>query len=172
MNLHLLFVHFPIALLIVYALLEIISIKKLQSLTYWFYIKGTLVISGVISAFITLQTGEMIEGKFKYLKDLVEKHSDWATFSTWLFAIVAVSYAVMWVNKEWNLQGKTIKYITPVWNMLSKLAVYVQKRPVIFVLALIGLVGISVTGALGGAISQGPDVDPVVHFVYYLFFTK
>jgi hypothetical protein len=172
MNLHFIFVHFPIALMTLYAFLELVSVKKLRNLPYWLYIKATIAITSAVSAVITLQTGDAIEGKFRYVRDLVEVHSSWADASTAIFLVIAAGYAVSWINNEWKVNTVSIRYFSPVWTVATKLSAVILKRPVIFLLALAGLVCISITGALGGAISQGPDIDPIVHFVYHLFFTK
>ena len=37
-------------------------------------------------------------------------------------------------------------------------------------IALVGIVVITITGALGGAIVYGPEVDPIVSVIYHLFF--
>ena len=57
MNLHPIFVHFPIALFTLYALLECARFKKLQEQTYYFYLKAFLVITGGLAssaAYITM----------------------------------------------------------------------------------------------------------------------
>jgi uncharacterized membrane protein len=45
-NVHPLLVHFPIALLVVYSLLEWVPLKKLANLSSWFYIKATFLFFG------------------------------------------------------------------------------------------------------------------------------
>lgn len=37
-------------------------------------------------------------------------------------------------------------------------------------LALLGIIAVTITGALGGAISHGANTDPVVQMIYNLFF--
>jgi hypothetical protein len=37
-------------------------------------------------------------------------------------------------------------------------------------LALLGIIAVTITGALGGAIAHGADTDPVVQMIYSLFF--
>ncbi len=53
---------------------------------------------------------------------------------------------------------------------LVKIAKWIINTRVSFILALIGIVGITITGTLGGAMVHGPEVDPFVSFVYHLFF--
>jgi len=57
MNVHPIFVHFPIALLTIYALLELIQFKKVTSWNPWFYIKASFVVFGAIGTYAALFTG-------------------------------------------------------------------------------------------------------------------
>ena len=172
MNFHLIFVHFPIALFTIYALLELISINKINQLSYWFFIKAVLVIIGSISAYFTLETGSLIEGKFSYLHDLVNVHSDWATISTIIFSLIAAAYGIAWINREWHFDLRQTGLFSGIWGSATVISKFILKRLIVFILALAGLIAITITGALGGAISQGPTIDPVVNFVYHLYFTK
>lgn len=60
--------------------------------------------------------------------------------------------------------------VKKIWIAIKKHTGYVLRSPFLPFLALIGLIAITMTGALGGAIVYGPNVDPVVKFVYSLFF--
>lgn len=172
MNFHVIFVHFPIALFTIYALLELVSIKKLNELSYWFYVKAVLVITGAASALITLQTGDAVEDQYHNFRALVEIHSTWAGIATAIFAVMAVVYAVVWINRQWHLDQRVQGSLSKAWNLLTKLSVFILKRWVLVILALLGLIAITFTGALGGAIAKGPDIDPIVYFIYHLYFVK
>lgn len=63
-NIHPLLVHFPIALLTVYSLLEAVPLKRIQKLPYWFYVKAVLLITGTISILPTILAGLVIEDQF------------------------------------------------------------------------------------------------------------
>ncbi|QQR83977.1 hypothetical protein IPJ72_02140 [Candidatus Peregrinibacteria bacterium] len=87
-NLHPLFVHFPIALFSLYALLELIPSKKVRNNTTVFFIKLFLLLSGTLSAWPTLMSGESIEHMFSsdpMLNGVVEMHSLWASTSVAIF---------------------------------------------------------------------------------------
>lgn len=161
-------VHFPIALLTLYACLEIISIKRLQALPYWWYIKALIVIAGSLSSFVTLETGSLIEHDFSFVRNVVEVHSLWGYITSFIFAVLAIGYLVGWISRAYPLATERRPWIRPVWNILVSVQRFVLNRYVSLLLALCGLIAVTVTGALGGAISQGPDIDPVVHFVYHL----
>jgi hypothetical protein len=63
-----------------------------------------------------------------------------------------------------------------VWGKLKPEAKLPQKLSRIFssqvfvVLAVLGFLALSVTGALGNAITRGPESEPITSFVYHLFF--
>lgn len=165
MNFHLMAVHFPIALLTFYAALEIISFKRLRALPYWWYLKAVLVIAGALSAFATRQTGEMIEHEFAFVKNVVEVHALWATITTAVFALLAICYLIAWISEAYPAEISRHATRAKLWKLLTAVQRFVLKRPVSLLIALFGLIAVTITGALGGAISSGPEVDPVVKMV-------
>lgn len=177
MNIHPIFVHFPIALLTIYAIMEIIRFKKLDNLPYYFYIKATFVIIGSLSASLALQTGEVAEHIFRgdsTVRGLINMHSAFAEFSSYIFAILSVLYAIAWINRT-NIRNNPIVqkiFITPIeklWVFATKITDYILSNNLIMIIiGIIGLATITITGALGGAIVYGPKVDPVVNFIYNL----
>ena len=60
--------------------------------------------------------------------------------------------------------------VAGIWETLGKIESLVLESFIVALAALAGLIAISITGALGGAIVYGPDVDPVVSLVYHLLF--
>lgn len=169
MNIHPIFVHFPIALLTVYAFMEIIRIKKLQDLPYYFYIKASFLCIGTLSSFLALNTGEMAEHAIGAQGDkLIEMHSAFASVSVWIFVILSLVYINVWISKtEYNAKLLSSKF-GKIWAIKSKIASKIFTSPLVVILAVIGLITITITGALGGAIVYGPDVDPIVKFIYRL----
>lgn len=59
MDIHPVTVHFPIALLTVYGLMELVWSKRLKKEQAWFYVKASFLILGVISAYAALSTGRL-----------------------------------------------------------------------------------------------------------------
>lgn|SRR5512135_150747 len=164
MNLHPIFVHFPIALLTVYAVLELARFKKLQERLYAFHVKATLVILGAVSSIPAYLTGseqlEAMPPASPFYRTVVI-HSHWALATVLIFGFLAAVKAAEWLLLEWTSMPERLK--KPLgWSR------YVAKSALAPILALIGLACVTVTGALGGAIAYGPDVDPVVTFVYKL----
>lgn len=159
---HPIFVHFPIALFTIYALLEFLRFKILNQNSHLFYIKATFVIIGSLASFLTLITGVMIQDLFENspLQKVLELHATMATISVIIFSLIAAVYSISWLNKI----GFRI------WPLFLNLQKIILQGPIIIILALVGLITITTTGALGGSLVYGPQTDPFTSFVYNLFF--
>lgn len=165
MNIHPIFVHFPIALLTIYAVLEICSTKVLREKVWFLYTKFTFLLFGVMGAFVSLQTGEMAEHLIGE-SSLVGKHAFFASTSTYVFGILGIIYLVSIVNKSGFVFKNKILF--NVWSALNTITNFLNKKFIILFAAIFGLICITITGALGGAIVYGPNIDPVVRFFYNL----
>lgn len=164
MNIHPIVVHFPIALLMIYGVCELIRFKIISEKPYWFYIKAFLVIVGILSAFAAYQAGDAIEHQFEAEHgDVMRVHADFAALSIVIFGIVAASYFVAWMNRVRQLS-------LPLWGLATRIQKLVLETPAVIILALAGLVAIAITGALGAAIAHGTDSDIFVNFIYRIFF--
>jgi hypothetical protein len=171
MNFHPIFVHVPVALLTLYAILELLRFKKLTNWQPFFYIKMAMVFFGTLGTLPSLASGEAIEHEFEAagLRALVETHSAWAVGTTWLFGIITLGYFVTWINRASAFPKATQHtIIAPLWKILTKLSDALIKRNLVIALALVGLLAVTITGALGGAIAYGPDIDPAAQFFYNL----
>lgn len=154
-NIHPLLVHFPIALLTVYSLLEIISVGKIRNLPYWFYIKAILLIIGSISTLPTILSGLIIQNQFSTLATLVTLHSQFGKLTAITYGILGIIYIYLWIAKSRN---KTSLYS------------FFSNQFFLNILALLGLIIVLITGALGGSIVYGPNLDFFTSFIYKLFF--
>jgi len=178
MNIHPAFVHFPIALLCLYVVLEIIRTKKLVVNEAFYNFKAFLAIIGTISVYVTLQTGEMaaeLTRSDKSILPILRTHSQFAEWTTNIFTVIALSYVVVLISNYWKNRNKaqslfSHKYFSKIWHVLEIISGFIQKPFVIVILALAGLIFISITGALGGLMVYGSNADPFVHFVSQLFF--
>lgn len=178
MNIHPFFVHFPIALLAVYSLLEISGyfFSMVRRQVWVFPVKAFLLFTGVLAALIALATGsiaeDLIEGTTRSY--IFEVHSPFAAMTTLLYVVLAAAY----LNRVFDRNGwfdritATNRFLAWGWNIKKRLAHLILDTWFLPVLALLALVGILVTGALGAAIVYGPDIDPAVSFVYYLFWVQ
>lgn len=172
MNIHPIFVHFPIALLTLYAMVEIAGvIPRVRRLAWTENVKEFLVITGTFMAFVTMQTGEMAQellekgGMDPSLQHLIKTHSLFANISSYVFLVLALIYLIRVIRKQ-TWVGSIPPIIQKVLHWYMKIF---NHQEVLLSGAVIGLLSITITGALGGSIVYGPDVDPVAKLVYNLF---
>lgn len=171
MNIHPAFVHFPIALLLVFSALEFFRLRKLKNNNSFVFTKGIIVVLGAIASWFTLFTGELAEEAYgNTAHSLIQMHSLFANISTYVFSVVAIIYLLKMLDLGGFYSLNISLKLKNLQSFLRKFYSFFFKYHLILLLALIGAVSIFITGALGGALVYGPDVDPLVHFVYYLFF--
>jgi uncharacterized membrane protein len=169
MNIHPLFVHFPIALFLLYSLFEILRFNKIKNQPYWFYVKAILVIFGALAAWVTVFTGGMAEEIYRGLpKAVVETHSTVAMFTTILYTIIALTYVIGWMRRRDFVPFKNSPFLTKMWAYKLRFELLVTEKWLGVILALIGAGLISLTGALGGLLVYGPQNDPMSAFLYNL----
>ncbi len=169
MDLHPLFVHFPVALLTVYAVLE--TIRRWTPADGWRTARAVLVIVGTAFAFVSLSTGEGAEHAFGKpdLVDVLETHSLVANVATWIFAFLAACYLVT----SPAAHGLARRAPSSVGSALRKLDVAgrtVLRTPLADLAAILGFLAMGLVGALGGILAYGPDFDPITSAVYRLLF--
>lgn len=167
MNIHPAIVHFPIALLVVYSLMECIQWKAFVTHASWKDAKAIFVILGTLFGFASLQTGEIAGHAFgkENMRPLIELHATFATASVWIFCLLALVYIVMVVEEY-----KPALTQKRQWKFLLNASQFIRRPYIAIPLSLLGLVTITITGALGGALTYGPEVDPIVSFIYHLFY--
>jgi uncharacterized membrane protein len=179
MNLHPIFVHFPVALLTIYALMELVRFKKVMTQPYWFYLKAVFLMLGGLGALAALYTGGMArsavrQGDFvvavSNFRQVLAMHENFAHLSVAVFGILAASYLFLWLQREnFSVFAEKIK-LGGLWKLLVKFAhFFVETRLVIF-MALAGLICITITGGLGGVMVYGPTADPFFGMIYHLMF--
>lgn len=179
MNIHPLFVHFPIGLLVAYSVLEIGAglWPMLRRQTWVFPVKCFLLFVGAVGAVAALVTGGAAEDLIRQTNPrafILDVHSPVAVATTLLYLILSAAYLVRifdiqgWGNRIAGMN----KVFAWSWNLKKRFWHYVLDTWLLPVLALIALVGMFVTGALGAAIVYGPDADPFVYFIYHLFWAQ
>ena len=164
-SLHPLVVHFPVALLSVYAVAELIRFKRVTGQPYWFYVKAIALLVGCAGALVARQTGEAIEESLEatgaQIPRLMEVHSNWSLIATWIFVVLAAAYVLAWIRRDGGSWGQKLE---AAGDWAGKLV----SSWLSAILALAGLAAITATGALGAALVYGPGVDPAVNAIYRL----
>ena len=163
-NIHPIFVHFPIAFLLLYSFIKIVPLYKWFPRVAWKQVELVLLLAGVIGAFVANSTGEIAEHLVRPDHNLVEMHATFASISTWVYGLLLIGEA---------LSVLTINIIPKIGiPKLTSFLVSIQKiltnRTLSIILALAGLVAISVTGLLGGVMVYGTTADPIAGVVLQL----
>jgi len=177
MNIHPIFVHFPIALLTIYAVLEILRFKKLTQNAVWFGIKAFLAIVGALASIVAFSTGDTAVSALRShpeLRQVLRVHESFATWTVTIFCIIGASYLIILIGRWWKTKPSYGRFTATAagkaWSFLRHIAEYIQRPAIIVILALAGLFFITVTGTLGGLMVYGKASDPFVGLVAKLFF--
>lgn len=179
MNIHPLFVHFPIGLLVVYSLLEFgrYLLPALRRQAWLSPVKTFLLFVGVLAAFAALITGDIAKEIIEqdgWSPPIVETHALFAGAATVFYLIIAVAYLErIFDEKGWSARivGSN-GLLMRIWNGKRYLAHLILDTWLLPALAFLALAAMMVTGALGAAMVYGPDADPFVSFIYALFGTR
>ncbi|MEN9647318.1 MAG: hypothetical protein RLY57_122 [Candidatus Parcubacteria bacterium] len=162
-NLHPIFVHFPIALLMVYSIIKILPLNRWFPRVAWRDIERVLLSVGVLGAFAALATGETAEHLTRPNHQLVEAHSLFAGISTWVYAVLLLGELAAITRTKSFLQKNTV-----VIRVLGLIDDIVHIRFIEIMLAVVALISLSITGLLGGVLAYGLSADPIAPFVLNL----
>lgn len=175
MLIHPMFVHFPIALLSIYSLMELMRIKRLEEKDYWFFVKATFVILGALGALLARQTGELDAKAFEGSDNaILQLHALAATATTLLFLGIAACYFILWLEREGFDKRLIVVLALSPESMMATFFRFLARiaRSVIGSLgplfAIAGLLLLTITGGLGGILVYGPDADPLTKVLYDL----
>jgi uncharacterized membrane protein len=166
-NIHPAIVHFPIALLGFYAVLEIARFPWLKNQPWYFYVKAVLVIAGSVAVLAAIIAGSIMAKQFKGtpLYDVIKIHATSAIITAVIFIGLGKTYLVAWCNRA----GK--RFLPErLWRISTSLSNTVLNTPLVILFAFLGLLAIVNTAGLGASMAWGPDNDSFVHFVYHLYF--
>lgn len=160
-NIHPIIVHFPIAFLFLYSIIKIIPFSKWFPNVAWKQIERFLLLFGVLSAFVASSTGELADELTRPDNRIVEMHEFFAGATTWFYGLLLIGEALAVLNP----------YIVSKLNIpiLDRLFIFVQNlltnNFTAKILALLGLIAISITGLLGGVMVYGTTADPLAPFI-------
>jgi uncharacterized membrane protein len=160
-NIHPIFVHFPIALLLLYSFIKIVPFYKWFPRVAWKQTEIVLLIAGVLGAFVSNSTGEIAEHLVRPDHQLVEMHAAFASASTWIYALLLVGELLVLLIPN-IIQKIGLPKIT---SFLTSIQQILTHRVLSAILAFLGLIAISVTGLLGGVMVYGTTADPIAGIV-------
>ncbi len=169
-NIHPVFVHFPVALLTVYAVFEMLRFRKLLQNQTWFYIKAIFVILGTGAALFAIITGNMAKhfqevAQTVDFRGVVGLHQSYAKLTSVIFGILAAGYAIRWLEMVDFQRFLKYNWLKKLWSLGKIIAKVLTDTNFAWILAVLGLVALTVTGALGGYMVYGDRSDPMIHLV-------
>lgn len=157
-------VHFPIALLVVYSIIKILPLKRWFPKVEWRQIERALLVVGVIAAFVALGTGENAERLARPEHRLVETHSFFAGFATWLYGALLFGEILSVLNPIFFIKFTTTRLLR-ITITLERVLTHRLFSTLIVVVALMAML---VTGLLGGVMVYGTTADPFAGIVLKL----
>ena len=163
MDIHPIIVHFPVAFLTIYGIAELVRFSFVTRQSYWFYVKGVLVIVGSVSSLGALWTGEQIAEQVEDIPRIMQLHSMFAQATVWIFGVVALAYFVTWLQRG---SPEAISRLGIMGVVFQKYSSFVMRPSILVVFALLGLAAVTITGGLGGAMVYGLDFDPLMKPVF------
>ncbi len=147
-NIHPLLVHFPIALLFLYSVIKILPFQKFIPSVAWKDIERALLFFGFLGSLAAFFTGGIAEHLVQPNHQLVEMHSNFALLSVIIYGVLL-------------LYSEVFSFLKPSYARFSD-------GIVAKILALAGLICISITGMLGGVMVYGLSADPLAPLVLRL----
>ena len=165
-NLHPILVHFPIALLFLYSLIKICPVNTWFPKLIWKPIEKFLLLAGTVGVFLAKSSGEIAKHLTQPSKGIVEMHEVFANITTWLYvALVVIEFLPVVIK----FLRKKIKGLEKIFEILYKISILIDKKWVIVLLSILGLIALFLTGLLGGVMVYGLEADPLAPFVLSIF---
>lgn len=137
-TIHPVVVHFPIALLTIYSLLEIASLfPKVRHNRTVRYIKLFLIVVGWVGIQAALSSGEAMEDAGYGAQRILERHENFGNLSNWLYGLATLGYVSQWILYDGVRTSLGAKMIGS-WahRLLQKIAFLYKRSGVLYILAI------------------------------------
>ena len=168
MNIHPLIVHFPIALLVLYVVFELLPLERWYPYAAWGDIKAILVCFGGLGLLAALLTGQLAESSLlaQASENALHIHKMLAGVSTAVFGLIALAYFIRWAFDKHAVFLKPLQENLPFIQAYSDI---ILKQWIVVPLAIVGVVVLFLTGTLGAIIVYGSNGDFATQFITSLF---
>jgi len=147
--LHPIVVHFPIALLTLYGVIELVRFQRFIEKPYWFYVKAALISFGALSALAGVITGGITSGWYIGGPRIFVMHQIFGVLTLILSSTIALGYQFH-------------------WHRMNRFSEFVMRPKVLVVLAVLLLFCITTVGGIGGAMIRGTQFDPLMAPIFKL----
>lgn len=161
-NIHPIVVHFPVAMLMAYSIIEIISLFSQKRAAKLYTTKTIILWIGAVWGFMALQTGEWTQEFLWISGDLVHTHEEYADKTFFVYAIITVYYIIktMYIQQIWGKYW--VNNIQAYHSQLTSFFASSVTQVIVTLIAIVWMGLLTITGALGGAIAHGTNNgDPV-----------
>ncbi|HPW05986.1 MAG TPA: hypothetical protein PLA05_03460 [bacterium] len=159
-NLHPIFVHFPIALFLLYSFLRIFPWPKRFPNVDWRLPRVVILVTGLLGAWLSSVTGEIANHIVRPSRSLLEMHEGFAGASVSVYVVLLIAELFIFFQPTWldNKYLSFLKSLNPVFLFLKKLF---SQNWIMWLLSGAGALLIAITGLLGGVMVYGTTADPL-----------
>jgi uncharacterized membrane protein len=147
--LHPIIIHFPIALLTLYGVIELVRFQRVLDKPYWFYTKAILISFGALGALAGVVTGGIASNWYIGGPRIFVMHQVFGLITLLISAVIALGYQFH-------------------WHKMNRFSEFVMKPKILVILALLLLFCITTVGGIGGALSRGTTFDPLMAPIFKL----
>lgn len=164
-NIHPIIVHFPVALLFSYSVLRILPLRRWFPRVAWMHVETIFLVLGFAGALAANVSGEVAEHLARPNHRLVETHAAFAMASTWIYGILLAGVLARIMLPVVTQMQRIPSLVVSLVRLVDRL---VNMKAIAILLVIAGLISISITGLLGGAMVYGVTADPLAPAVLKL----